>query len=149
MPFLSRLSPALCLAAAIGLALPATAVRSEDAGAYLAAQAAATDNNYAAAATYYQRLLADDPGDERVQEGLLVSLISLGDMAAARDLAAQMVTAKQPSQVAVLVMLAEAAHSGDFAAGQALLDRGGDAGQLVGGLYKAWALAGQCGRSER
>ncbi len=150
MPFLSRLSPVLCLATALGLglALPATAVRSEDAGAYLAAQAAATDSNYAAAATYYQRLLADDPTDERVQEGLLVSLLSLGDMAAARDLAAQMVTAEHPSQVAVLVMLAEAAHSGDFAAGQALLDRGGDAGQLVGGLYKAWALAGAGKMSE-
>ena len=150
MPFVSKLSPALCLVAALGLgaALPASATRAEDAGAYLAAQAAAMDSNHAEAARYFARLLADDPADMRVQEGLLVSLLSLGEAEAARDLAAQMITAKPPSQVAVLVMLADAARSDDFAAGQALLDGGGDAGQLVGGLYKAWALAGTGKMSE-
>ncbi|WP_444464070.1 tetratricopeptide repeat protein [Rhodobacter capsulatus] len=150
MPFVSKLSPALCLVAALGLgaALPASATRAEDAGAYLAAQAAAMDSNHAEAARYFARLLADDPADMRVQEGLLVSLLSLGEAEAARDLAAQMITAKPPSQVAVLVMLADAARSGDFAAGQALLEGGGDAGQLVGGLYKAWALAGTGKMSE-
>ncbi|WP_444454366.1 tetratricopeptide repeat protein [Rhodobacter capsulatus] len=150
MPFLSRLSPALCLVATLGLGvtLPVTAARSEDDGAYLAAQAAAMDNNYAEATKYYQRLLADDPTDGRVQEGLLISLLSLGDVDAARDLAAQMVKAEKPSQVAVLVMLADAAKSGNFAAGDALLAKGGDAGQLVSGLYKAWALAGSGKMSE-
>ena len=150
MPFVFKLSPALCLAATLGLSgvFSGSALRAEDAGAYLAAQAAAQASDHVAAAKYFARLVQDNPDDPKMQEGLLISLLSEGDVTAARDLAAKMVTKPAPSQVAVLVMLADAAHSGDFAAGQALLDGGGDAGQLVGGLYKAWALAGAGKMSE-
>ncbi len=131
----------------LGTALTAP-VAAETAGAYLAARTAAAGSDYAAAVAYYDRLLLAMPEDVAVQESALITHVALGDVAKAAQLAALMVDRKEPPQVAVLVHLAEAAQTGDFARGTALLDRGADAGKLVGGLYRAWAFVGQGQMSE-
>lgn len=131
-----------------GSGLPLAAHAQEDAGAYLAARAASVASDYAQAAQYYDRLLVVRPDDRAVQEGALISHIALGALDKARDLARPLASGDAPLQVAVLVMLADAAQAEDFARGSALLAQGGDAGQLVGGLYEAWSRVGQGQMSE-
>ena len=141
-------SLAAFLAVLGGSGLPFAAHAQEDAGAYLAARAAGDASDYAQAAHYYDRLLAARPDDRAVQEGALISHIALGEMDKARDMARPLASGEDPSQVAVLVMLADAAQAGEFAKGSALLAQGADAGQLVGGLYEAWSRVGQGQMSE-
>lgn len=148
MPFAFPISRsalgAACLAVALwggaGLVCPAAA---ETAGAYLAVRTASDASDYTAAAPYYDRLLQAMPDDLSVQEGALVTHVALGEVEKAAELAALMVGAKDPSQVAVLVSLADATRQGEFARGLSLLEGGADAGKLIGGLYRAWAFVGQ------
>ncbi|MGD9916770.1 MAG: tetratricopeptide repeat protein [Paenirhodobacter sp.] len=135
--------PRLALIAGLLASAAALPARADLAGPYLAARAASAANDYAAAVTYYDRLLLNAPEDLDAQEGALMTHVALGDFDRAAALADVMIGAKDPSQIAVLVALAQDAKSGDFAKGVALLDGGADGGQLVSGLYRAWALVGQ------
>jgi tetratricopeptide (TPR) repeat protein len=151
VPFAPKLSRAACLSAAaavVGAALTAGPLRAEDAGAYLAARAAAAAADYGVSAQYYDRLLKDQPDDADAREAEVVSLISLGKVDDAQAVLPPLLTGKDGSQVAVLAALAADARQGDFDKGLALLDAGNDAGKLVGGLYRAWALVGQGKMSE-
>jgi len=145
VPFFSTLSRTTRVAvsvtalAAAGAALPSQA---GDAGAYLAARAAASANDYADAAKYYDRLLQGHPEDAGIREAELVNLISLGEMEEAQALAMPMASGTAHSQVAVLMQLAADAQTGAFDKGIALIDGGADPGQLVAGLYRAWASVG-------
>ena len=47
-------------------------------GAYLAARIAESDNDLASAIDYYKRALSFDPGNEALQQSLLLGLISQG-----------------------------------------------------------------------
>ncbi|MBZ4021253.1 hypothetical protein CKO11_02080 [Rhodobacter sp. TJ_12] len=151
MPFAQRFTHALCLIPALAClaGAPAPAFAREDGGAYLAGRAALLDNNFAQAAPYYDRLLQTLPNDSEVQEGAIFAHVAQGDLASARDIAAWVAAANPtPTQVAVLVLLADAAREDDFARGLTLLENGADAGQLVGGLFRAWAQVGQGQMSE-
>lgn len=142
MPATPRLLRPLLLAALLGsVAVPPAS--ADVAGPYLAARAATVANDYAAGLSYYDRLLVSMPEDRDVQDGALLSHVALADFDRAGALASVMVTQKDPTQIATLVMLAQNAKSGDFAKGIALLDGGADPGALVGGLYRAWALVGE------
>lgn len=144
MPFALSISRLALISAllGVGLAPAAHAQQADSAGAYLAARAASSDNDYAQAAGYYDRLLGIMPGDRATEEGALLTRLALGQFEVASTLAAQMVTEKEPSQLAVIVTLAERARQGDFAGAIALLDSEADAGQLTSGLFRAWALVG-------
>ncbi|MFD2174535.1 tetratricopeptide repeat protein [Rhodobacter lacus] len=153
MPFAPKLFPVLrlfpasaaaCALVAGVLTLAPPAQAQEDGGAYLAGRAALLDNDFAAASVYYDRLLQSFGGDKQVQEGAIFAHVAQGEIDAARKLAQAIIAASdgKPTQVAVLVALAETAQEGRFDDGLKLLDGGADAGQLVGGLYRAWALMG-------
>ncbi|PTV96253.1 tetratricopeptide repeat protein [Rhodobacter aestuarii] len=149
MPFAKTLSRALYLLPTLACLAALPTFAREDGGAYLAGRAALLDNDFAQAAPYYDRLLLTLPDDQKVQEGALFAHVALGEVEKARDISKAIASGDgAPTQVAVLVLLADAAMSDDFAAGTALLEGGADAGQLVGGLYKAWALVGQGQMSE-
>ncbi|MFT3690444.1 tetratricopeptide repeat protein [Paenirhodobacter sp.] len=137
-------TPPLLRLALVAALLAAPPVRAADmAGPYLAARAATLVNDYAAGMEYYDRLLVVDPKNRDVQEGALITHIATADYDRAAALANAMLEEPKPSQIAVLVALAQDARAKDFAKGLALLDQGGDAGQLVGGLYRGWAKVGE------
>lgn len=150
MPFALTISRAALLSALLGAALPSAshAQQNDTAGAYLAARAASTNNAYADAVSYYDRLLVAMPQDRATQEGALVTHMALGNFDLASQVAAPMMDDKEPSQIAVMVRLAQLAQQGDFTAALALIDGGAEAGQLTNGLFRAWALVGQGQMSE-
>lgn len=144
MPFALSISRLALISALLGVAPAAAFAQSADvAGAYLAARAASSNNDYAQAAGYYDRLLGAMPGDLATQEGALLTRVALGQFDAAAELATLMAADKDPSQLAVMVALAERAQKGDFAGLLAQLEGGAEAGPLNGGLFRAWALVGQ------
>ncbi|SOC16207.1 tetratricopeptide repeat protein [Rhodobacter maris] len=154
MPFASKLFPALRLIPASAtacalvsglLALAPPAFALEDAGAYLAGRAALLDNDFAQASVYYDRLLKSLGANTQVQEGAIFAHVAQGEIDKALAVAQEIIALSngKPTQVAVLVTLAESAQEGRFGDGLKLLDAGADAGQLVGGLYRAWALMGE------
>lgn len=134
----------LALAAVLLGSAAAPPVQAADmAGPYLAARAATIANDYAEAMDYYDRLLLAEPRNRDVQEGALITHVAMADYDRAAVLAGIMLEEPKPSQIAVLVALAQDAQTGEFAKGLALLDKGDDAGQLVGGLYRGWAKVGE------
>ncbi|MCE6950473.1 tetratricopeptide repeat protein [Cereibacter sphaeroides] len=141
--FLTR--PVLALALA-GLLPAATLAQDGDAGAYLAARVAAASSDYRAASDWFTRALADDPANQALVEGALISAFSLGEIDKAVPLANRMVEAKAPSQPAALVLLADRAQRQDF---EAIL-KGGPTGlgPLVDKLAMAWAALGAGRMSE-
>lgn len=129
----------------LGTAAAPPAMAADMAGPYLAARSASIANDYAAAMDYYDRLLLAAPDNPDVQEGALVTHVAMGDYERAARLADVVVsdTRAKAGQIAVLVALADHAQRNDFAGAVALLDKGADAGDLVGGLYRGWARAGE------
>ncbi len=147
MPDFSKLRSALILAL-LGSALAVPAAAEAPAGAYLAARLAGADNDYRAAAGYYAQLLQADPKSPEFAEVALMNQIILGDYAAAVPLAQAMGAPKEGSQIAAMMLLAEAGQREDFAGVVALLEAGADPGKLVAGLLRAWGLAGAGQMSE-
>lgn len=139
------------LAAALLVPVLAQSAAAEPSGPFLAARAATTANDYRAAAGYYNKLLLAMPQDGAVQEGALVSQVAVGDVGRAVALSDLLTASDGASQIAVLVNLAASAKKADFAAGVALLDRGLEGGDLISGLYRAWALvaAGQMSDADK
>ncbi|PFG64689.1 tetratricopeptide repeat protein [Thioclava sp. ES.031] len=113
-----------------------------EAGAYLAARIASQQFDFAEAAHYYRQLMASGDTSGATAEATLVSEIAIADFDRATPLAQQMVEAGTGSQIAALTALAADAHDKNWTGALALLDSGADPGPLVGGLTKAWALAG-------
>lgn len=139
---LRPLRPLYLLLAAIGLQAPAPA-QADVAGPYLAARIAGAQSDYRNAAAYYARALLADPANPFLQESALISYLGLGDFDRAKVVAGTMAGAGNESQIAALTLLAADAQAGDFAGGLARIDAGAEAGVLVTGLFRAWALAGQ------
>lgn len=113
-----------------------------EAGAYLAARIASQQFDFAEAAHYYRQLMASGDTSGTTAEATLVSEIAIADFDRAKPLAQQMVEAGTGSQIAALTVLAADAHDKNWSAALKLLDSDADPGPLVGGLTKAWVLAG-------
>ena len=113
-----------------------------DAGAYLAARLAGSQADYVLAAQYYARALAADPQNTQLMENAAISEVGRGAVDKAIPLARSFDTKGGRNQIADLLILTELAQKEDFAAAIAALDAGRSAGQLVDGLYRAWALLG-------
>lgn len=133
---------ALCLVLALVPAAPSVA-HADLAGPYLAARVASAESDYAAASEYYARALLSDPSDALLQESALISYLALGDMDRAQSVAQAMDQGAEGSQTAALTQLAVDVVAGDYTALLSRLDGGGNTGPLIGGLARAWALAGQ------
>ena len=135
---------------AAGLAFwtaPASAADGE-AGPYLAARLAGAESDYAVAAEYYARALAADPGNTMLIENAAISELARGSVADGLKLARQFDETGGKSQIADLLILADLAQNEDYAAAVSELVRGRSAGQLVDGLYRAWAYLGMGQMSE-
>lgn len=113
-----------------------------DAGAYLAARLAGAHADYVLAAQYYGRALAADPQNPQLMENAAISEVGRGAVDKAIPLARSFDTNGGRNQIVDLLILTELAQKEDFAAAIAALDAGRSAGQLVDGLYRAWALLG-------
>lgn len=133
---------AVCLALML-VPAAAPAAHADLAGPYLAARIASAESDYSAASQYYSRALLSDPSNPLLQEATLISLLGLGDIDRALPVAQAMVPGKDGAQTAALVLLAADAAAGNFDALLARLDGGANTGPLIGGLGRAWALAGQ------
>ncbi|OCX62847.1 hypothetical protein BFP70_13645 [Thioclava sp. SK-1] len=122
-----------------------TQALSDPAGAYLAARVAAQSSDYETASKYFDQLMAGGMQDAATLETALINHVILQDFDRTTALVDQLVAAAgdDGSQIAALVQLATVAKQGDFAAGLTLVEDGANAGPLVLGLYKAWALVGE------
>ncbi len=137
------------LAFGLGLAaaLPAIA-RDGIAGPYLAGRLASRNSDYGAAADFFTRALISDPANPGLLENAVISHIGRGAVDKALPSAHALETLNEKSQFADLAILADLAKSGEFEAAIAEMDKGRSAGQLVDGLYRAWALVGMGRMSE-
>jgi tetratricopeptide (TPR) repeat protein len=130
-------------AMALALAVPLDGARAEgNAGAYLAARHATFASDFAAAADYYTRALLRDPGNLSLLENALTAYVALGDFDRAIPIARRMMQSGANSQIANLVLLSEAAQTGDWDRMIADLDAGQTVGPLYDGLARAWAYVG-------
>ncbi len=121
---------------------PAAAAEGE-AGPYLAARLAGAESDYAIASEYYARALAADPKNPMLMEDAAISEVGRGAVDKALPIAKAFDTTGEKSQIADLLILTELAQQEDYSTAIAALDKGRSAGQLVDGLYRAWALLGQ------
>ncbi len=133
---------ALTLATAIALtALPASA--DVNAGAYLAGRQAGFENDFSAAADNFARALARDASNLQLVEAAMTAYLSLGDMGRAVPLAERMDAADAGNQISNLVLMGDAAASGDWSWIIGDLDEGRTVGPLYDGLLRAWAMVGE------
>ena len=138
-PMARRAVLAAILAAA---ALPAAA--SSLSGAYLAAMQADFRDDYPEAAAYYEQALALDPDNIGLLTNAVISLMAMGDVAAARPLADRLDKADPANQVAALVRLGDTLAAGDFAQAATILDAGkANLNPLLQGLLAGWIEVGR------
>lgn len=118
-----------------------------DAGAYLAARAAAQANDFRQGAQWFSRALLSDPSNLRLLDGMVVSYLSLGDLEMAAKGAELIQGQGEKSIAANIAIAADAARREDF---DALLNAPADRaiGNLVDGLIKAWAQFGKGNMTE-
>ena len=120
----------------------AVAALADTAGAYLAARQAVTEHNFTEAAHWFDVALQVDPQNPDLLEGAVTTRLALGDVTGAAKLARQLAATGSKSQIAAMMILADTAAKGDFAAilkGQA---DGATIGQLMDYLITAWAEVG-------
>lgn len=131
---------ALALAAAL---LPLPSAASDLAGNYLAARQARLASDFDAAVHYYMRALGKAPQDATLLDGLVMSQVSAGAVDSAVSAAERLETLRADSQVAGMVLVADAVGRDDFAGVQERVEEGRAVGPLVDGLLSAWMLLGQ------
>ncbi|MCO6385032.1 MAG: tetratricopeptide repeat protein [Vannielia sp.] len=134
-----RSAAALALGAAV--ALPAAAQQTDRglAGAYLAARVASFNSDFRAAADYYTRALVRDQNNPLLLENAILAFVGLADFKAAVPIAQKMVGTVDQSQIAQLVLMAEALRKKEYQKVVDGLDAGDSVGPLVDGLVRAWA----------
>jgi tetratricopeptide (TPR) repeat protein len=142
MPF--RLTTrSLALLALTTLIPPQLALAQDgDAGAYLAAQVAASGADYRAAAAWYARAMLADATNPGLLEGAVVANIGIGEMGLAADAARRLMATGAKSQNAYIAQVAELAQAQDYKAILALAAAGNSAGALLDDLVQAWAKLG-------
>ena len=137
---LIRLLQPLGLAALLATtALPAPA--QDLAGPYLAAREANAVGDYQAVVEYGTQALTHDPENTGLMEGLILAQIGLGQIDDAVPVARRLAALDEGSQVAGLVLLADAMQLQDWARVVELLDQGVTVGP-IDGLIRAWAEIG-------
>lgn len=144
-------SKAALAAVTISLAVPLAAQETQtpppdagfqDAGAYLAGRQAVYGSDFAASAQYYARALVHDPNNPDLMENLVLSQLSLGQVARALPVAQRMEEMGIRSQAAHMVVAGNLIVDEDY---EALLSRDPQAqgiGPLIDGLVVAWAHMG-------
>ena len=121
---------------------------SIDSGAYLAAQIAGADNDFREAAHWFTRALLAAPDDQSLMEGAIAAQIGAGNLDAAIAVAGRLKAAGAKSPTAEVMLIADEAKRGDFAALQQKPQDGRTGAMLLDGLVNAWAELGTGQMSE-
>ncbi|MCI2399561.1 tetratricopeptide repeat protein [Aliiroseovarius subalbicans] len=140
MSLIRPLRSLTALAVLLSTALPLAADSS--AGSYLAARQADYASDYRAVVEYGTRTLAQDPENVDIMEGLLIAYLGLGDFDTALPVARRMVQLMPDSQVAGLVLLADAVKREDWARVQELQAGGTSVGGLMDDMIAVWSQFG-------
>ena len=109
--FTKTIAAALGFAAVLGPVGPVSAQGL--AGAYLAGNQANRDNNYEQAARFYTEALARDPNNPFLLQNALLAFVAKGDVDRSVAIARKVSAGQFGSQLADLVMTAEAIKPGD------------------------------------
>lgn len=113
------------------------------AGPFLAARMATVESDFEAAAKYFSQAVAQDPNDQFLQDGALLSLISAGEMTRAAELTEQIGEQGGGTELSYLVERINLAREGDWAGLLKLLEtHKADRNDLLDGMMEAWALLG-------
>lgn len=131
------------LAFALALSLPQAGHALDDPGAYLAARQAAMSNDYIAAGRYYTQALISDPQNPALLENAMAAFVGLGQLDRAASIAKVMRDSGLQSQVAHLVLAANAAKTDDWMAIFDAQEADQSISPLVDGLARSWAAIGQ------
>jgi len=127
--------------AAFLAAMPANA--DVDSGAYLAGRTATLNNDFVAATRYFSQSLRSDPTNQELLENAMAAHASLGNFEAAAALAQVLRDLDKGAQVSNLILMANAAKTGEWSNIFEALEAGQTVSPLVDGLAQAWAFAGQ------
>lgn len=119
-----------------------------DPGAYLAARVAGASDDYREAAHWFTRALIASPDDVWLMDGAIASQLGAGNLDAAIAVAQRLKSKGAKSQPAELVLIADEAKRGDYAALSALPEGGRTGALLLDGLVNAWAELGAGKMSE-
>ena len=128
---------------AVGIWASAPVYADGFAGPYLAARNAQIENDFQAAARYFSLALTQDPTNEDLMESASLALGGQGDIERAVAVSRRLSAVDSSSQVANMVLLAEAVKAEDFDAVIELLQSGVLVGPLVDSLALAWVQVGQ------
>lgn len=128
---------------AVGIWASAPVYADGFAGPYLAARNAQIENDFQAAARYFSLALTQDPTNEDLMESAILALVGQGDIERAVAVSRRLSALDSSSQVANMVLLAEAVKAEDFDAVIELLQSGVLVGPLVDSLALAWVQVGQ------
>ena len=133
----------LSAALAAATVLPGAAFPEVNAGAYLAAQSAASRNDFDEAAYWYIVALGSDPGNPALVENALASMIAAGDAIGAVSVAQGAEASGLQSHVVSLLLDADAARRGDWDALLEAHEAGRSVSPLVDGITRGWAHLGR------
>lgn len=112
------------------------------AGPYLAARSADMGSDYRAVVEYGARALSRDPENVGLMEGLIMAQVGLGQIDASVPVARRLVGLEPESQVAGLVLMADAMRREDWGGVESLLAGGGSVGGFLDRMIGAWAAVG-------
>lgn len=141
---IGRISRSVLGAVAIAIGISGGAHAQGLAGAYLAGNQANRDNNYDQAARYYAEALARDPSNPFLLQNALLAFIGKGEVDRAVAIAQKVADGQFGSQLADLVLVADAIRSEDFDRAAKVLDDGSDRfSPLLSGLLSGWISLGQ------
>jgi tetratricopeptide (TPR) repeat protein len=114
------------------------------AGPYLAGNQANRDNNYEEAARFYTEALSRDPNNPFLLQNALLAFVAKGDVNRSVAIARKISASQLGSQLADLVLTADAIKSGDFSEAQSVLKGGEDRfSPLLAGLLSGWIALGE------
>ena len=109
---------------------------------YLRARHAAYYSDYDVAAAAYARTLLSDPRNLDLMESTATASLNSGNFAAAVPIAERLRAAGSESQIASMILLADAAVTGEHEAIIAAIEDGHRVGPLIDGLSTGWAAIG-------
>ncbi|WEX08113.1 tetratricopeptide repeat protein [Chelativorans sp. AA-79] len=114
-------------------------------GAYLAGRAAEFDNDLNSAVTYYERALAFDPDNTDLQQTLLLTLISQGDLDKALPFAEKLQAVPEVERFSRLALAVDSFRDKDFPAAERWLNLvlESDLDRLITSIMTSWAKVGQ------
>ncbi|MGB3501915.1 MAG: tetratricopeptide repeat protein [Mesorhizobium sp.] len=140
---------ATAVVAVLGAAAPAAAqadnVRATSfSGAYLAGRAAEADNDLTNAIRYYKQALLAAPGDQAIQQSLMLSMIANGDFDQSLVYAEKLKTVADVERFSRVALAIDAFRKQKFDDAEHLLKivAESDLDKLIAGVLTAWAKAG-------